>query len=685
MKCLATYAALLVGATATTILSANAMMASPASFTETQPDGRVVTLKINGDPYDAWMSDPDGYTVVRDPQTGRFVYAEPDGNGGLKASDEVVVDVHPHGSAAEPTPNTASASSYGTGGAADGANNGRVSIIPSVRASKKQKRLRPDVRDCDDAICGDDDDDDKVHRRSAARRQLRGALLPSAAASAGTSHLPVPSVTRTLQPTTGTLRNLVVLLRWSDHDDRKLPTLSDVDTLMNHEGPHPLCPTGSVRDVFLENSYGSLVLESTVIDWIPMDNTEDYYSNGNRGVTTKIRQGIRYALKYLDDNNLVDFSYFDGDDDGVIDSITFLHSGYGAEWGGTDSNGRFYEERIWSHQWSLPGNGFVSNDGTTVRLYHISPSVWGTRGSAMGRIGVIAHETGHFLGMPDLYDVDGGGSGIGTYCLMANSWGFDGSQYYPPHMSALVKVALGWVEPVEATPGRNLIEASELQDPSLPQVYRISQGFPEGEFLLIENRQRIGFDSKMPQGGLVIWHVDYTTDPASNFITSLSNEGHPWQQGWPSNGKHYGIALVQADGLYDLEQGINAGDSDDVFHGAGVNELVPCITAGDCQYPNTDSYQSGNVAPTNVYITGISVAQNIMTFNFGVGGRVDMPTSAPRPSEPSTPAPSMAPAILSTTEDQILDPNSSATSISMITLRVLTFIALVTTVASVAS
>jgi M6 family metalloprotease-like protein len=105
---------------------------------------------------------------------------------------------------------------------------------------------------------------------------------------------------------------------------------------MNSEEAHPtLAPTGSLKMVYWENSYGQLTIESTVTDWVQVRNHESYYAAGTSGVGPQrlFQEALVEALDTLEAQNF-DFLKFDKDRDGNIDSITFLTSGYGAEWGG---------------------------------------------------------------------------------------------------------------------------------------------------------------------------------------------------------------------------------------------------------------------------------------------------------------------------------------------------------------
>lgn len=399
----------------------------------------------------------------------------------------------------------------------------------------------------------------------------------------------------------GNVKNLVVMIRFADHTSRTLPSVADMDVLFNTVGGDAtLAPTGSIKDVYLENSYGLLTLNSFVNpgigDWITVSETEAYYANGSSGDST-LWQALEEALDALD--AVIDFNDYDQDNDGRIDSIAFIHSGYGAEWGGNDVYGTSQANRIWSHRWAIQPQ-WNSNDGVSVYDYHISPGVWSTSGSAIGRIGVIAHETGHFFGLPDLYDTDSGnGDGIGSWGLMANSWGFDGSQLCPPHFSPWSKVDLGWSTPtVISQPGQYVVNEAEFN----AEIYRIDNGFPSGEYLMIENRQNTGFDCSVPQGGLAIWHID---DSAG-----FNTQGYPGQFGWPSNGNHYRVSLLQADGNYNLEKGNNRGDSGDMHHAAGVDAIGP----GPGGHPNTDTYQGGTINQTGIIISDISASGASMTF-----------------------------------------------------------------------
>ncbi len=390
----------------------------------------------------------------------------------------------------------------------------------------------------------------------------------------------------------GTVKNLVIAARFSDHgpagQNRTLPSDSDLDVILNAVGGDPvLAPTGSVRDAYIEYSLNGLILDSTVIAWVNLPNTEAYYANGNSGLTSLTWDLIQDALNAADP--LVNFGDFDSDGDGAIDAITFLHSGYGAEWGGLDQYGTDVVDRIWSHRWSIPT--WTSAEGVTVSDYSISPGLWDVSGSDPGRIGVICHELGHFFGLPDLYDTDGSSQAIGNWDLMAaGGWGFDGSQQYPSHPSAWCKQHLGWIETqvmTDTSPGTLTME------PTGPtgDVRKIESGYPPGEYLLLEYRRPVGFDALIPEEGLLVWHIDETQGFVGfNNVNQL--EGFPAQAGWPTNGNHYRVALLAQDGLFDGEQNVNRGDGGDVYT-VGSNPLNGGTT------PSSDRYQEGVVGTTD--------------------------------------------------------------------------------------
>lgn len=623
--------------------------ASPRPFNETQPDGTSVKLLIKGDEDFNYLCDEHEFTVERDDQ-GWYTFADLNGRGRLAPGQWKVGLDNPV------------------------ARNIVKKVLPSKQVQKElleercngckqetQAKLKHNFRAWKD----------KKTKKNKSNRRLFGQAV--------------------------TMPNLVLPMLWSDHTQRTVPSKADIEVLFNNAGPATLAPSGSIKDLYKVISYDSLELDSTVVDWVTIDNTEAHYSGGDRGLNGVIRGAIIYALDQLDAANF-DFAQFDDDNDGWIDGLTLLHSGYGAEFGGTDCNNADYKDRIWSHKSGLGTypSTWTSHDGVKVSAYHISPGLWGTCNSNIGRIGVIAHETGHFLGLPDLYDY-GSGSGIGSYGLMGNSWGFDGSQYRPPIMSAWSKQTLGFTTPtVISQDGTYSIQDAYNND----QAYRIDQGFPTNEYLLIENRQPKGFESNMPQGGLAIWHIDETS--------SHGTGGFPGQSGWPANTKHYRVALLQADGMYNLENGRNSGDSGDLWHAgpfrvsngcyqldsaaccrfrdgragwydepcvlaAGANfisgnvcepknwaeandasniatcgttsalELGPSADVNTGPFPNTDSYQASPLVRSGARIYDISTSADTMTFKVQFTTAQPTPNPTPAPTPNPTPVPSVAP------------------------------------------
>jgi M6 family metalloprotease-like protein len=169
--------------------------------------------------------------------------------------------------------------------------------------------------------------------------------------------------------------------------------------------------------------------------------------------------------------------------------------------------------------------------------------------------GVLCHEFGHLLGLPELYAPGGRPQeGIGVWGLMGQgTWLRRGER--PPHLCAWSKLRLGWVdaETVERTTRGVELPAVER----VPRAVKVpaAPGRPQ-EYYLLENRARIGADRSLPGEGLLVWHVD---ESVTGFRSAEIDPSHKL------------LHLVEADGRGDLDRGHaaggNRGDASDPWSG----------------------------------------------------------------------------------------------------------------------
>ena len=444
------------------------------------------------------------------------------------------------------------------------------------------------------------------------------------------------SVSRELKPlsSVGVINKLVVRIRFSNHKQRNVPSSEQLYRLFNESGKFPdIAPNGTIKDYINEVSYGRLKIPTTISAWIDLPETEAYYAAGvsGRPGESPLQEGLRNALDTIDQGIQsgkipVKWSQFDTNKDGYVDAISFIHSGYDGRYRTKTEDGAQSQQRIRSHQ-TILWPPWESKSGHKIFNYAMNAGLHGVRGGQPIRHALICHEGAHLGGLPDLYDVNYRGSGIGGWGVLGFSSGFDPLGFKPPHLSAWAKYQFGWLEPIILTqPGKYTIRAIEKYN----EVYIVNQGFPAGEYLLIANRQPVGFDGSLPTGGLAIWHIDENKRGLNN------SPGFPGMPGWPQNNQHYRVALLQADGKYDLErQSHYNGDAGDLFRADFRDELGPSFMGN--QYPNTDSYQ-GNVYATGNRIFEISKSGEVMTFKYEIvkpsGSRNSSPPTLAQATNP---------------------------------------------------
>jgi M6 family metalloprotease-like protein len=352
----------------------HAAPADPKPHRYIQPDNSETPfIWLRGDHFYNWMSDEKGYTIVKD-ELGWYTYAVKTNHGDIISSGVPVGSKNPK----------------------------KLGILPGLLHAEHKRPMHDALPDSNMA---------------SEHRSLFQIPENSICGFNGSKDDPCR------------LRGIVFLVRFSDHANRVLPRQQEYDILFNNNGSHSkIAPSGSVSDVFSENSYETFVLDSYVTPWIKVARTEAQTVDGNQGTNNPgTRRTWNRAINRFAKTKVVDLKNFDINQDGYFDCVAILHSGSAAESGGIDcENRKSTKQRIWSH--AGKSNLYTTDDGlTSVNRYYVTSAVYGTcpsRGNGtkwdIARVGVIAHEFGHFLGLPDLHD-GVNGQGVGTFDLMGKS------------------------------------------------------------------------------------------------------------------------------------------------------------------------------------------------------------------------------------------------------------------------
>lgn len=532
--------------------------ALPLLIEITQPDGSIIKARQQGDEFQHWTETKNGYTILHNPRTKYWEYAEQDANDRLKSSGYRAM-----GQEFVPT------------------------HIPPRLKPPRNKKL-------------------ELYRQKSLNKTYQERLKGAALTPSSSAFAPSPSVQRaavgdwTPMPVAGERKLLLVLINFSDR-------ILVIDSPDWESTVFSLDPTDkSVARYFAENSFSALNVSPA--DHRQTDSPPGIiavsisaphpYPSGDRDPNESYatEPGI-LNLALTQAATDVDFRSFDADNSGTLEQselvIYFIYAGY-------EASGSDKIPSVWAHAWGESG---VTAGGLAVTDWAISGEL--NDAGRQQTMGIIAHELGHALcGLPDLYDTSYTNAGMGIFSLMAaGGWGADSSEddgTTPTNLDLWSREYLGWATAAEPGAVNAITIHPSLSAPD--SGYKLQTPVSDSEYYLLENRHPAGWDlgAKFAlgaswQGGLLLTHIDITAG------TSGSNDIN----NFTSTGGRQGVSPVQASTeICDMLTADCWGSAPTLFYADNNSSWTP-VTAPD------SNYYDGQ--PTNFSLTGISAPLEAMT------------------------------------------------------------------------
>ncbi|MBO1337739.1 immune inhibitor A domain-containing protein [Streptomyces sp. VRA16 Mangrove soil] len=320
----------------------------------------------------------------------------------------------------------------------------------------------------------------------------------------------------------------------------------------------------SLKTYYEKTSSGRYSVDGEVSDWVKVDYNEARYGSDYCGasncpiVEDLVRDGVnawvadQKAAGKSDADIKADLAKYDqwdrtdhdgdgnfNEPDGYIDHFQIVHAGEDESAGG----GAQGEDALWAHR----GYAYSRDDGDTGPAGFKAggtpvgdTGIWVgdyTMQPENGGLGVFAHEYGHDLGLPDLYDTTYiGENSVGFWSLMsAGSWLGTGKEAIgdmPGDMTAWDKLQLGWLNYDKAKAATNSVHKLGVSEYNTKLKQALVVELP---------KKHVTTDIVQPAQGATQWWSDYGDDLDNTLSRTVDLTGKT-------------SGSLELDGWYDIEK-----------------------------------------------------------------------------------------------------------------------------------
>jgi M6 family metalloprotease-like protein len=323
-------------------------------FTFSQPDNTLIKVKGWGNQYYATFETLDGFTIIKNPATGFYEYAQLTANGNELESTGIKVG--------SPIPSA-------------------LKLVPKLRIDPAAAKLQ-----------ANEVKKSQPQKRWEIRREnaKKARLTP-----------PTPGVEAAppSRNTIGTFVGLCLLIEFPD--DRGSIPQSEIVNFCNQRGYRNFGNNGSVFDYFYDNSQGKVQYTNIITPYYMAKHEKNYYTDESIAFPKRAKELINEALTYFKNRNF-DFSSLTADINSNIYALNVFYAG------GLTNN---WSKGLWPHQSNL--GSFDTSSGKRFSDYQVT-----NIGSDLSIGTFCHENGHMLCEFPDLYDYGDQSNGIGSYCLM---------------------------------------------------------------------------------------------------------------------------------------------------------------------------------------------------------------------------------------------------------------------------